>query len=218
MKKNILIVLLGFALSLALISLLTLNSKKAKAETSVDDPVYSVGSTVADFSLKNYDGTEVSLASNSSAKGYILVFTCNECPFAKAYQSRIQSLHKKYAGLGYPVIAINPNSTGQSDGESIEANAKTAKEKGFGFAYLADTAQAQARLFGAKKTPTAYILHKTNNNFVIKYMGAIDDNAQDEAGVSNKYLENAMGELLVGRAVTTTSTKSVGCGIKWKTT
>jgi peroxiredoxin len=223
MKKNNVLTLLVLALSLAAITLITVNTKKlhasAKNTASVaapTEPGYSIGSTVANFTLKNYDGTEVTLTGNDNVKGYILVFTCNHCPFAKAYHSRVVALHKKYEGLGYPVLAINPNSTGAMEDENEANNMQTAKSQGFSFPYLSDATQEQAKLFGAKKTPTAYILQKENGNFVLKYGGAIDDNAQDEAGVSSKYLETALGEILLGKAVSNPSTKSVGCGIKWK--
>jgi peroxiredoxin len=216
MKKQSIVALLVFVIVLAAISLLTLPSKIVNAKSKIEDPIYNIGSAVADFNLKNYDGTQVSLASNTSAKGYILVFTCNECPFAKAYHKRLQALHSKYAGLGYPVLALNPNSAGHIEAENAAANAQTAKNEGFTFNYLADENQQQARLFAAKKTPTVCLLQRNGNGFVLRYTGAIDNNAQDEAGANEKYVEKAINELLVGRAISTTSTKSVGCGIKWK--
>ena len=91
---------------------------------------YKVGDKAEDFKLQNVDGKYVSLADFDDAKGYIVVFTCNGCPYAKAYQDRIIALDKKYKTKGYPVVAINPNDVDLKSDDSLEGMKKRAEEKG----------------------------------------------------------------------------------------
>jgi peroxiredoxin len=173
---------------------------------------YKVGDKAADFKLTNIDGKMVSLADNKAVKGYIVVFTCNTCPFAKAYESRIVDLNTKYAPLGYPVVAINPNDPAVAPGDSYADMQK----KKYAFPYLVDESQQVAKAFGATRTPHLYILTKQGSDFVVSYIGAIDDNSEDAKLAKTKYVENAMTEILAGKPATTNSTKAIGCTIKWK--
>ena len=177
---------------------------------------YNVGDKAADFKLKNVDGKMVSLADYPNAKGFIVVFTCNHCPFAQAYEERIMELDKKYTAKGYPVIAINPNDKEIVPDDSFEAMQERAKDKKYSFAYLYDESQAVAKSFGATRTPHIYILKKEKKELVVKYIGAIDDNTDDPSAVKTKYVENAIAELTSGKEVTQNFTKAVGCTIKWK--
>ena len=130
-RKNTYLFLGFLALSLVGITFLTVNSKKIKAQTAeLQNTGYHIGDIVNDFSLKNVDGNMISLASNEKADGYILIFTCNHCPYAKAYESRIMALDKKYASLGYPVLAINPNSIADNVDDSFEENVKATQDLG----------------------------------------------------------------------------------------
>jgi peroxiredoxin len=174
---------------------------------------YEVGDTAADFKLKNVDGKMVSLADYKDAKGFIVVFDCNTCPYSKAYSERIMALNKKYATLGFPVIAINPNDPTKSEGDSFDEMIKVAKKKGYDFPYLVDESQAVAKSFGATNTPHVFVLTK---ELKVAYIGAIDDNARKAEAVSKKYVEEAVNSLLDGKPVTTTKVKAIGCGIKWK--
>jgi peroxiredoxin len=174
---------------------------------------YEVGDTASDFKLKNVDGRMVSLADYKDAKGFIVVFDCNTCPYSKAYSERIMALSKKYAALGFPVIAINPNDPTKSEGDSFDEMVKVAKKKGYDFPYLVDESQAVAKSFGATNTPHVFVLTK---ELKVAYIGAIDDNARKAEAVSKKYVEEAVNSLLDGKPVTTTKVKAIGCGIKWK--
>lgn len=173
---------------------------------------YQVGDKAADFKLKNIDGKMVSLADNKAAKGYIVVFTCNTCPYAKAYESRIVALNQKYAPQGYPVVAINPNDPAAAPGDSYAAM----QSKKYAFPYLQDETQQVAKMYGATRTPHLYVLTRKGNDFVVSYIGAIDDNSEDPSLVKTKYVENALTEILAGKAPATNSTKAIGCSIKWK--
>lgn len=175
-----------------------------------------VGQSAADFKLKNIDGNMVSLSDFKDAKGYIVIFTCNHCPFSIKYEDRIIALDKKYKKKGYPVIAINPNDAEQYPADNFENMQKRAREKKFTFPYLHDETQAIAKSWGATRTPHVFILQKENNALVTKYIGALDDNSDDAKAVKEKFVEKAVDALLEGKPVETSETKAIGCSIKWK--
>lgn len=178
------------------------------------NPGYKVGDIATDFSLKNIDGKMVSLANFKDAKGFIVIFTCNTCPYAVAYEDRIEALNKKYASKGYPVIAIMPNNTDVKPGDNMQAMQARAKEKGFTFPYLMDEGQKIYPQYGATKTPHIYILQKTAKGNEVKYIGAIDDNYQDASAVNTKYVESAVDALLAGKEIKEKETRAIGCSIK----
>jgi peroxiredoxin len=182
------------------------------------DAGYKPGDKARDFKLKNVDMKMVSLADYKDAKGFIVTFTCNHCPFAKAYEDRLIDLHKKYAAKGYPVVAINPNDKDRAPDDSFEAMTVRAKEKNFPFAYLYDESQEIAKAYGATRTPHIYILSKKENDLTVEYIGAIDDNSDDASAVTKKYAENALDNLIAGKKPETNFTKAIGCTIKWKAT
>lgn len=175
---------------------------------------YKVGDTATDFSLKNVDGKMVSLKDMKNAKGYIVVFTCNHCPYAQAYEDRIVALNNKYKSLGYPVVAINPNNPEKEKADSFANMQQRAKDKKFSFPYLLDEGQKIFPQYGATKTPHVYILQKTPKGNVVKYIGAIDDNYEDAKAVKQKYVENAVDALIKGKDITVKETKAIGCSIK----
>jgi peroxiredoxin len=174
---------------------------------------FEVGDTAIDFKLKNVDGKTVSLADFKDAKGYIVIFDCNTCPYSKAYNQRIVDLNTKYAAQGVPVIAINANDPSSSSGDSFEEMVRIAKQKGYKFPYLVDETQAIAKAYGATNTPHVYVLSK---DLKVAYIGAIDDNSRKADAVTKRYVEDAVDALLQGKPAPTTKTKAIGCGIKWK--
>lgn len=171
---------------------------------------YKIGEVATDFSLKNVDGKMFSLSSIKKAKGYIVVFTCNECPFAKMYEDRLIDLHKKYAPQGYSVVAINPNSPENED-EGYAAMQKRAKEKGFPFVYLVDEGQKIYPQYGAVRTPHVFLLDKDRK---VQYIGTIDDNAKSAEDVKVKYLKDAILALEKGEKPSPNFTKAIGCPVK----
>lgn len=174
---------------------------------------YGIGDTASDFNLKNVDGTQHSLASIANAKGYIVVFTCNACPYAQAYEDRIIALSKKYAPLGFPVVAINPNDKNVQPADSFDKMKERAKAKNYPFLYLYDESQEVALAYGATRTPHVFVL---DGQRTVRYIGAIDDNSEDPSAVSEAYVENAVDALLAGKEVPVKETKAIGCSIKWK--
>jgi glutathione peroxidase-family protein len=185
-----------------------------KESSNSSENGYEVGDEAIDFSLMNVDENKVSLKDYPNAKGFIVIFTTNHCPYAKAYEERIVALDKKYKLKGFPVIAINPNNPQKKEEDNFENMQLRAKQKGFTFPYLMDVGQKIYPIYGATKTPHVYILQKENNKNIVKYIGAIDDNYQDENEVKEKFVENAVNQLLRGEKVSVKTTKAIGCGIK----
>ena len=184
--------------------------------TTFGDKGYEIGDIATDFKLENINGKMVSLADYKDAKGYIVIFTCNTCPYAVLYEDRIVALDKKYADKGYPVVAIMPNNTDVKPGDNMSAMKARAASKGFTFPYLKDKGQQIYPQYGATKTPHVYVLEKTKKGNQVKYIGAIDDNYKDAALVGTKYVESAVDALLAGKEVSETKTRAIGCSIKVK--
>lgn len=177
---------------------------------------YKVGDKAADFNLKNVNDKMVSMSDYPDAKGFVVIFTCNHCPFAKAYQDRIIAIDKKYRPEGYPVIAISPNDPSLVPEDSFAEMQKRAKEKNYPFPYLIDAKQVVYKEYGATRTPHVFLLKKEGKDLVVKYIGAIDDNYQDASQVKQPYLANAIDALLAGKDPDPDFTKAIGCSIKSK--
>jgi len=177
---------------------------------------YNVGDKATDFKLKNIDQKFVSLSNFPDAKGFVVVFTCNGCPYAQAYQDRMIEIDKKYKPKGYPVIAINPNDPGLAPADSYDKMISVAKQEGFTFPYLIDEKQDVYKTYGAQRTPHVYVLQKKGNDLVVQYIGAIDDNYQDATKVTAPFLANALDALIEGSMPEPAVTKAIGCGIKDK--
>jgi len=185
-----------------------------KMENKSEQKGYKVGDNATGFKLKNVDNKMVSLSDYNDAKGFIVIFTCNHCPYAKAYETRIIGLNHKYASKGYPVIAINPNDPKVEPQDSFEGMQQRAKERGFTFPYLFDEGQKIYPQYGATRTPHVFVLQKENGKNIVRYIGAIDDNYADPSDVSHKYVEDAVDALLSNKPVALTSTVAIGCSIK----
>ncbi|MDN3724857.1 thioredoxin family protein [Aequorivita sp. SDUM287046] len=175
---------------------------------------YSVGDETTDFKLKDVNGKMVSLSDYSDAKGFIVIFTCNTCPFAVASEQRMVDLDKEFKAKGFPVIAINPNNPKVQPDDTYELMQQKAKEAGFTFPYLFDESQTIYAKYGATKTPHVYLLKKEGDKNIVKYIGAIDDNVRNAAEVKDRFLANAIYEILDGKEVTVKETKAIGCSVK----
>lgn len=175
---------------------------------------YSVGDKAADFNLPAIDGSQVSMADYQDAKGFILIFTCNTCPYAQAYEDRIIALNDRFAPQGYPVLAINPNNPELQPGDSFEKMKQRAAAKKFTFPYLLDEGQEVYPRFGATRTPHVFVVQREGSDYFVRYIGAVDDNYKDAARVDDAYTAQAVDALLRGAAVPVTNTRAIGCSIK----
>ncbi|SDI65383.1 thioredoxin family protein [Chryseobacterium jejuense] len=216
--KNMKTLIAAFIAGLGLLSFTTTNHDKNEPQKETVSVVkgYEVGDEAADFKLKNIDGKMVSLSDFKTAKGFIVIFTCNHCPYAKKYEDRIIELDKKYKAQGYPVIAINPNDPTVQPEDGYKQMIERAKQKGFTFPYLMDEGQKIYPQYGATKTPHVFILQKENSKNIVKYIGAIDNNYDNPTDVSEYYAQDAVNALIKGEPVKMTKTVAIGCTIKVK--
>jgi peroxiredoxin len=171
---------------------------------------YQLGSKVADFTLKDGQGKTVSLSDFADSKTVVVVFTDNQCPYAKLYENRLVTLSSTYAARGVQFIFINP---GVGLGEGSDSMADLAA-KNYSFPYLADEGQRISQQFGATKTPEVFVLHNMGGEFVLKYKGAIDDNPQVESGVRNNYLKTVIDDVLANKNINPGDRRATGCMIK----
>ncbi|MCD0470535.1 thioredoxin family protein [Flavobacterium sp. JAS] len=174
------------------------------------------GETAPEFKLKNVDGKEVSFENFPKAKGFIVVFTCNTCPYAVAYEQRIIELDKKFKSQGYPVIAINPNDPEASKADSFDKMQELAKDKKYPFPYLFDPGQKVTDQYGAKHTPHLFIISKTAKGNVVEYVGAIDNDPEGTKTEKTKYAEDVIASLKSNQKPAITQTKEIGCTVKRK--
>lgn len=175
---------------------------------------YEVGDYATDFKLRNVDGEYVSLEDYNDAKGFIVIFTTNHCPYAVAWEDRIIALDKMYKAKGYPVVAINPNSADAYPADSYDKMIERAEDKGFTFPYLHDEKQEIYKIYGATKTPHVYILEKESDKLRVAYIGAIDNNYRDAEQADEHYVQDAVNNLLAGKNPVPNFTRAIGCGIK----
>ena len=172
------------------------------------------GDNAPDFNLKNVNGEMVSPEDYPDAKGFIIVFTSNTCPYAKKYENRLIALDKKFAPQGYPVIAINPNPPALSSGDSYKEMQKKAKTKDFSFPYLFDEGQKVTNEYGARVTPHIFLLEKVGSKLKVVYTGALDNDTYNINPWKTLYVEDAINSLEAGEKIKISSTKAIGCSVK----
>jgi peroxiredoxin len=178
--------------------------------TRADAAGLTIGAAAPDFKgIVAVDGKPHALADFKDAKLVVLVFTCNHCPVAQAYQDRLIALQKDYGPKGVRVVAINVNNL---PADRLEEMKKRAKQKNFNFPYLYDSTQKVGHAYGATVTPHVFVLDPQQK---IVYMGAIDDNIK--AGeVKKHFLRDAVDALLAGKKPPAEVTKQFGCGIAYE--
>ena len=172
---------------------------------------------IKNFTLKSTDNKKYGLNKIKNAKGFIIVFTCNKCPMAKLYSDRLNLLSDKFKSKNVYLMAINSMDTLAYKEENFALMQKKVKTEKLTFPYLQDKTQKVAKQFEATHTPQSYIVWKDFfGRWIVKYEGAIDDQALEPTAVSNKYLENAVDELLENKLVTNPTTNSTGCRIYYR--
>lgn len=169
----------------------------------------SIGSPAPDFNLPGTDGNTYSLASFSSAKAIVLAFTCNHCPYAKAYDDRFQDLFRQFGPQDVAFAAISANDAENYPEDSFE----NMKQRDLPFPYLYDESQETAKAYGAVCTPHYFVLDGERK---VVYEGRLDDNWQQPNQVQETDLKNAIEAVLAGEKVPAPNTNPMGCSIKWK--
>ncbi|MFQ5670272.1 MAG: thioredoxin family protein [Acidobacteriota bacterium] len=163
--------------------------------------------------MQSVDGSRVSIADVRGEKGTLVVFTCNACPWAKAWEERIAALGNLYRGKGIGVIAINANDPARNAEDGYDVMQTRARERGMRFPYVVDATSEMARRFGATRTPEAFLFDSGGR---LVYHGTIDDNAHDPGKVQKRYLRDALDAVVTGRPVPVPETKALGCSIKFR--
>lgn len=197
-------------------SLLTLSLLLLGLFVRAQETGYQVGDVVTDFNLKNIDNKNISLSSFPNAKGYIVVFGCNTCPVSRGYENRMVKLQEQFAAKGYPLIMINPNDPEVQPGEAFEDMQQHAKKSSLNFPYLEDPGQVVTRRFGALRTPHVFVIQKNSKGNVVAYIGAIDNDPDNDNSSRINYVQNAVNALMTGKQPEPSFTKAVGCGVKSK--
>lgn len=192
------------------------------AETHDEHKTLAIGASAPNFSLPGVDGKTYTLASFKSSSVLVIIFTCNHCPTAQAYEDRVIQLTREYKKKGVAVVAISPNDPksvnlnelGYTDLSDSYAEMKIrAKEKGYNFPYLYDgETQSVSRAYGPVATPHVFIFDKERK---LAYQGRIDDMENPAKTPANLDTRNAIEALLTAQEVPVTSTKVFGCSVKW---
>lgn len=171
-----------------------------------------IGSKIPNFNLPGIDGKSYSPSTFQDSKVLIVIFTCNHCPYVKAYEDRLINLQKEFLDKAVRFIAINSNDEINYPEDSFENMVKRAKEKGYNFPYLRDKTQETAKIFGASHTPEIFVF---NQNRTLQYHGGIDDSWKEPNKVTKKYLKNAIEAILSDKPIENTNTQAIGCTVKW---
>lgn len=166
-----------------------------------------------DVKMKNVGGESVTLAGAAGVRGTLVIFSCNHCPYVKAWEERIAALGNEYRRKGIGVVAVNSNDAAEYPEDDFPAMQRRAAERGFEFYYVVDATSNVAREFGAAKTPEAFLFDAAGK---LVYHGTIDDSAQDASKVGKRYLKDALDALLAGREIAMKETKALGCSIKFR--
>ncbi len=174
---------------------------------------YQIGSKIVDFTLKDGQNQSVPLSSFNAAQIVVVVFTSVKCPYAKLYETRLQGLDQAYTGKGVRFVYVNA-AIGLDEGKAPKAQPDLANTAAQDFPYLIDEGQNLSKQFGATKAPEVFVLQNSADGFHLRYKGAIDDNPQVPSYVKEKYLANALDNLLAGRAVSNADRRATGCMIK----
>ena len=185
----------------------------AHAQTAATPIALGSAAPLADVKMMSVDGREVTIDDVKGAKGTLVVFTCNHCPYAKQWEERVVALGNEFGAKGVGAIAVNSNDPSAYPEDSYASMQERAKERGMKFPYVVDATSDVARAFGASRTPEAFVFDASGK---LVYHGTIDDNGRDPAQVKEPYLRNALEAVAAGRSPSVQQTKALGCSIKFR--
>lgn len=174
----------------------------------------TIGDAFIDFTLPATDGkTYYASKLAQKARAFLVIFSCNHCPYVQAWEDRINAIAHDYADDHVLLVAINANDATRYPTDSLEHMIQRADEKQFEFLYLYDETQSVARAYGAERTPEVFLFDASGK---LRYHGAIDDNYENEDDIQHRYVRDALVAILAGKEVVVSETKPVGCSVKWK--
>ncbi len=172
-----------------------------------------LGAPAFPFSLPGADGKTWSLDDFKDRRLLVVVFTCNHCPYANAWEGRLLDIERDYGPKGVGLVVINPNDERQYPQDSMAEMVKRVQAKGYPFPYLRDESQAVARAYGAQVTPHVFVFDVQRK---LRYQGRVDDNHENPKKVKTRDLRRALDALLAGKPVAVAETPALGCSVKWK--
>jgi peroxiredoxin len=172
-----------------------------------------IGGKAIPFELPGIDGNMHALADYTDKESVVVFFSCNHCPYVRAWEDRMIQIQSDYGRKGVQLIAISSNDAAQYPDDDFPSMKQRAKDKGFNFPYLYDESQQVARAYGAERTPEFFVF---DNKGVLHYHGALDDNYEAPEAVEKTYLRDALEAVLSGQSPATGETAPKGCTIKWK--
>lgn len=173
-----------------------------------------IGQKGPDFSLPGVDDKTYALAGLlADHQAVVVIFSCNHCPYVRAWEGRMNDIERDYRDKGVVVVAINSNDASRYPDDDFPQMKARAQAEGFTFLYLRDESQEVAHAYGGTHTPHVFLL---DGEGVLRYRGAIDDNYDDPDAVKQAYLRDALDAVLAGETPATVDTRAVGCTIKWK--
>ena len=187
---------------------LALTAGQARAQIAIGDAV-----PMKDVKMLGVDGKSVTLASVAGKKGTLVVFTCDHCPWAKMWQTRVTEIGNAAGKAGIGMVAINANDPTDYPEDGMDGMKQRAKDLKIKFPYVVDATSDVARAFGATRTPEAFLFDADGK---LVYHGTIDDSPKDASAVKDAYLKDAVNAVSTGKTVTTAETKSMGCSIKYR--
>jgi peroxiredoxin len=173
----------------------------------------AIGNPLIPFELPDVDGRTHTTAEYQEKAVLAVIFSCNHCPYVRAWEDRMVQIQADYADQGVQFLVISANDAEKYPQDGPAAMKERAAEKGYNFPYLYDESQEIARAYGAARTPEIFLFDQART---LQYHGAPDDNYDDPAAVKQHYFRDALDALLAGQLPDNASTPPVGCTIKWK--
>lgn len=170
-------------------------------------------STLLPFALPGTDGRTYRPEDFAEAKVFGVIFSCNHCPYVRAWEDRLIQIQRDYMDRGVRFVLISANDPAKYPDDSFPQMQRRAQEKAYPFPYLFDESQEVARAYGATRTPEIFLFDARR---VLRYHGAPDDNFEDPAAVRRHYLRDALEALLSDQTPPEAETRPVGCTIKWR--
>jgi peroxiredoxin len=174
--------------------------------------VLALGAHIPHFTLPSADGLTID-SKMIKDPTLVVIFTCNHCPYAKAYEQRLIELAKHFDPEGVQFILINSNDATDYPEDSFPAMQAYYKEKGFPFPYCHDESQDVAKAYGAVCTPHCFVFDQQRE---LRYKGCVDDNWKDAKNVMHHYLRDAIASVVKGETPEVQEANALGCSIKWK--
>lgn len=173
----------------------------------------AIGEHAIPFTLMGIDDSQHTLAGYADNAAVAVIFSCNHCPYVRAWEDRMIQIQADYANKDVQLLVMSANDAVKYPDDSFPNMKERARTKGFNFPYLYDETQEIARAYGAERTPEVFLF---DNKGMLRYHGAIDDNYDNPAAVTKTYLRDALDAVLAGQTPATAETPPVGCTIKWK--